>query len=85
MDESILMRPIGVIRSPFKETTGIPIQGIFASDLEGTVELKEQYAGGISSKSRKKLSGSAMVTGMSSGTFLCWSKNFRKCPRVSVV
>ncbi len=47
MNEAIWMRPIGVIRSPFTETKGMPIQGVFAGDLEGVVELKEEYVAGL--------------------------------------
>jgi len=41
------MRPIGTIRSPYKETTDIPIQGIFKREVEAWIELKDEYAGGL--------------------------------------
>jgi tRNA-Thr(GGU) m(6)t(6)A37 methyltransferase TsaA len=41
------MHPIGVIHSPYKEVTDIPIQGIFKSDAEAWVELKKKYVGGL--------------------------------------
>ena len=43
----IIMRPIGVIRSPYKESKDIPIQGIFKSNVEAWVELKDKYADGL--------------------------------------
>ena len=45
--ESVTYRPIGVIHSPFKQKTGTPIQGIFARDAEGTVEVFEEYVEGL--------------------------------------
>jgi len=45
--EQIEMVPIGKIYSPYKEMTNIPIQGIFKSDVEAWVELKEEYTGGL--------------------------------------
>jgi len=41
------MHPIGIIRSPYKETTDIPIQGIFKREVEARIELKDEYAGGL--------------------------------------
>ncbi len=43
----IIMHPIGVVHSPYKEGTHIPIQGIFKSDVEAWIELKQKYAGGL--------------------------------------
>ena len=45
--EQIIMRPIGKICSPYKESRDIPIQGIFNSEAEAWVELKDKYAGGL--------------------------------------
>jgi len=45
--EQIVMHPIGVIHSPYRENTDIPIQGIFKSEAEAWVELKEKYASGL--------------------------------------
>ena len=39
--------PIGVIRSPFKETTGMPIQPTGAQGIRGTVEMALDYADGL--------------------------------------
>ncbi|MBA7633021.1 tRNA (adenine(37)-N6)-methyltransferase [subsurface metagenome] len=41
------MHPIGKICSPYKESTDIPIQGTFKSDVEAWIELKDKYAGGL--------------------------------------
>jgi tRNA-Thr(GGU) m(6)t(6)A37 methyltransferase TsaA len=46
MDE-IILNPIGIIHSSYKENIDIPIQGIFRTDAEAWVELKEKYAEGL--------------------------------------
>ena len=43
----ITYRPIGVIHSPFKQAAGSPIQGVFADDAEGVVEVFEEFAEGL--------------------------------------
>jgi tRNA-Thr(GGU) m(6)t(6)A37 methyltransferase TsaA len=45
--EPIVYRPIGVIRSPFKEPRGTPIQPPAAAGVEGTVELDHDYVDGL--------------------------------------
>jgi len=45
--DQILLRPIGVVHSPYKEAKGIPIQGRFKDDVEARIELKEKYAKGL--------------------------------------
>jgi len=45
--EQIVMHPIGKICSPYKESTDIPIQGTFKSDVEAWIRLKDKYAGGL--------------------------------------
>ena len=40
-------RPFGVIRTPHLEPAGVPIQGRFAEEVEGTVELDPAYAEGL--------------------------------------
>jgi len=45
--DQIIMHPIGKICSPYKESTDIPIQGTFKSDVEAWIELKDKYAGGL--------------------------------------
>ena len=46
MDE-ITYRPIGVIRSPFKEPEGTPIQPAGARGVAGTVEVFPEYVEGL--------------------------------------
>lgn len=47
MHNSIEMRPIGFVQSPRKEAKGTPIQGVFADEAEGLVELAPEYAAGL--------------------------------------
>lgn len=39
--------PIGIIRSPFKDIEGMPIQPTGARGIAGTVEVKRDYADGL--------------------------------------
>jgi len=41
------VRPIGVIRSPFSEPAGMPIQPSGAAGVEGRVDILPEYAGGL--------------------------------------
>jgi tRNA-Thr(GGU) m(6)t(6)A37 methyltransferase TsaA len=43
----IVYRPIGIVRSPFSEAEGMPIQPSRARGTRGTVELKPEYAEGL--------------------------------------
>jgi tRNA-Thr(GGU) m(6)t(6)A37 methyltransferase TsaA len=43
----ITARVIGVIRTPFPEPAGTPIQSIYAQEAEGRVELFEPYAAAL--------------------------------------
>lgn len=43
----ITYTPIGVIHSPFTDTTGMPIQPAGAKGIPGTVEVKPAYCDGI--------------------------------------
>lgn len=43
----ITYRPIGIIRSPFKEPAGMPVQPAAAEGVAGRVELEPGYAGGL--------------------------------------
>jgi len=45
--QAITLAAIGIIRSPFKEPTGMPIQPVFAEGTEGFVEVLPQYADGL--------------------------------------
>jgi len=43
----IVMHPIGVIHSPYKERKDMPIQGVFRSNVQAYVELEEKYIDGL--------------------------------------
>jgi tRNA-Thr(GGU) m(6)t(6)A37 methyltransferase TsaA len=45
-DQSLTLRPIGLIRTPFPECVGMPVQGA-VSDTEGTVELLPELEAGL--------------------------------------
>lgn len=45
--EEITLRPVGVIRSPFRSTEDAPIQPAFAGGAQGTVEVFDEFAGGL--------------------------------------
>ena len=45
--EKIVFKPIGVIRSPFKETNGTPIQPECAKGVKGKVVVFKEYAEGL--------------------------------------
>ena len=48
MADEIVMRPIGIVHSPFKEPKGTPIQGVFDDKkAEAWVELRDEYAKGL--------------------------------------
>jgi tRNA-Thr(GGU) m(6)t(6)A37 methyltransferase TsaA len=41
------VRPIGVIRSPFAERQGMPIQGALRPTAQGRAEIDQEYAAGL--------------------------------------
>jgi tRNA-Thr(GGU) m(6)t(6)A37 methyltransferase TsaA len=45
--EDIQYRPIGNIRTPFKEQEGMPIQPSGAQGVRGTVKIKKDYISGL--------------------------------------
>ena len=45
--ETVTYQPIGVIHSPFRQKAGTPIQGVFAPDAQGVVEVFEEFAEGL--------------------------------------
>jgi len=45
--EEIICRPIGIIRSPYKETEGTPIQTTGAKGVGGSVEILPECAEGL--------------------------------------
>ena len=47
MHDTITLRPIGAIRSPFRSTQGMPIQTVAAADVEGELEVFEAFAPGL--------------------------------------
>jgi tRNA (adenine37-N6)-methyltransferase len=40
----ISYRPIGIVRSPFTELTGMPLQSVAAGDVRGQIEIREELA-----------------------------------------
>ena len=47
MKKDIAVKPIGVIRTPYKESKGIPIQGKFEKNVIGTAEVFPEYQEGL--------------------------------------
>ena len=45
--DSLLCRPIGIIRTPFKELENMPIQPSGAAGIRGTVDLYPEFAEGL--------------------------------------
>ena len=45
--EQIIMKPIGIIHSPYKQAKDIPIQGTFKPEVKAWIELKEEYSSGL--------------------------------------
>jgi len=43
----VIIKPIGVIHTEFKSKEETPVQGAFAPDSKGTVELDQKYAEGL--------------------------------------
>ena len=43
----VTFRPIGVIRTPFTDTAGMPIQAAAAAGTRGTIELDPAFADGL--------------------------------------
>jgi tRNA-Thr(GGU) m(6)t(6)A37 methyltransferase TsaA len=43
----ITYEPVGIIHTPFKEQSSTPIQGVFAPDSKGEVEVFPQYLEGL--------------------------------------
>jgi len=47
MRQKIKLNPIGVIRTPYKEPKGMPIQGKFEKGVKGRVEISLRYKQGL--------------------------------------
>lgn len=45
--KEITYKPIGIIHSPFKEVTGMPIQPSGAEGIAGTIEIEPRYVNGL--------------------------------------
>lgn len=45
--QNIIINPVGIIHTPFKDIEDIPIQGIFSNNTEGYIELENKYTGGL--------------------------------------
>ena len=45
--KEISLRPIGVIHTPFNKKEGMPIQGKFAKEIKGSVELLPEFKQGM--------------------------------------
>jgi tRNA-Thr(GGU) m(6)t(6)A37 methyltransferase TsaA len=45
--ESVRLRSIGIVRSPYKQPSGAPIQGAFAPKGEGTIEIYGEFTDGL--------------------------------------
>ena len=45
--EPVTFTPIGVIRSPYADIAGMPIQAAGAAGVAGAVELEPAYAAGL--------------------------------------
>ncbi|MBN2071901.1 MAG: tRNA (N6-threonylcarbamoyladenosine(37)-N6)-methyltransferase TrmO [Candidatus Krumholzibacteriota bacterium] len=43
----IEFKPIGLVRTPFQHVSGMPIQASRSGGAEGTVEVFDEYAGGL--------------------------------------
>jgi tRNA (Thr-GGU) A37 N-methylase len=43
----LVVRPMGVLHSPFREPVGTPIQASMAGEAIGSVELLDKYAPGL--------------------------------------
>ena len=45
--KEITYKPIGIIHTPYTEKEGTPIQGCFAPDSKGSIELYPEYVEGL--------------------------------------
>ena len=45
--QDIIIKPIGIIYTPYKLPKDIPIQGIFKNNTEGFLELNKEYSDGL--------------------------------------
>ena len=71
-DENVDFQPIGLIRSPHKELSRIPIQAVFCEGIEGTVVLNVRYIDGL-----KDLDGFSHIY-----LFYYFNKSRKTCLRI---
>ena len=45
--QDIIIKPIGIIYTPYKLPKDIPIQGVFKNNTEGFLELNKEYSDGL--------------------------------------
>ena len=45
--KTVTYRPVGIIHSPFKQTTGVPRQSAGAANINGTIEIFDDYSEGL--------------------------------------
>ena len=45
--QAVTYRPIGIIRTPFTDVDGMPIQPTAALGVRGSIELEAEFAGGL--------------------------------------
>ena len=45
--QTVAFTPIGIIRTPFADTAGMPVQAVGAVGVQGTIELDPVYAEGL--------------------------------------
>ncbi|MBN1251635.1 MAG: tRNA (N6-threonylcarbamoyladenosine(37)-N6)-methyltransferase TrmO [Bacteroidales bacterium] len=45
--QEIIIKPIGIIYSPYKNADGIPIQGRFKEEIEAFAEIDKKYEAGL--------------------------------------
>ncbi len=55
--EKIILNPIGIIHTPFKDINNMPIQPVAAEGIKGTIELLPEYVEGL-----KDLDGFSYIT-----------------------
>ena len=69
----IEIHPIGIVHSPFKQSSGTPVQPRLASGVQGTVEVLEEFQDGL-----------ADLDGFERIWLICWFHRAAK-PRLRVV
>jgi tRNA-Thr(GGU) m(6)t(6)A37 methyltransferase TsaA len=47
MDNQYIIKPIGIIRTPFTEKQGTPIQGALVDESSGTAEVFDEFKAGL--------------------------------------